>query len=125
MSIEHNNARKNFFLSASFCCDSRLSLRDSDLKTNFGRLFGYGDSNMEFLFRHFNMFRLHAILLDVAGAVRTQSGKGPGYCNMIGRGRNSCLLGHVPGLLFCIYVKLFLPSIFNSVEIEAVCLALY
>ena len=29
---------------------------------------------------------------------------------------NSCLLGHVTGLLFCLYVKLFLPSFFNSVD---------
>ena len=35
---------------------------------------------------------------------------------MIGRGPNFCLLGHVTGLLFCLYVKLFLPSIFNSVD---------
>ena len=35
---------------------------------------------------------------------------------MIGRGPNSCLLGHVTGPLFCLYVKLFLPSIFNSVD---------
>ena len=61
-------------------------------------------------------FRLHAILHDAAGAVRAQSGKEPGYCYMIGRGPNFCLLGHVTGLLFCLYVKIFLPSIFNSVE---------
>ena len=35
---------------------------------------------------------------------------------MIGRGPNLCLLGHVTGLLFCLYVKLFLPSIFNCVD---------
>ena len=35
---------------------------------------------------------------------------------MIGRGQNSCLLGHVNGLLFCFYVKFFLPSIFSSVD---------
>ena len=35
---------------------------------------------------------------------------------MIGRGPNSCLLGHVTGLLFCLYVKFILPSIFNSVD---------
>ena len=34
---------------------------------------------------------------------------------MIGRGPNSCFFGHVTGLLFCICVKLPLPSIFNSV----------
>ena len=36
---------------------------------------------------------------------------------MIGRGPNSSLLGHVTGLWFCLYVKIFLPSIFNSVDI--------
>ena len=35
---------------------------------------------------------------------------------MTGRGPDSCLLGYVTGLLFCLYVKLFLPSIFNLVD---------
>ena len=35
---------------------------------------------------------------------------------MIGRGPTSCLLGHVTELLFRLYVKIFLPSIFNSVD---------
>ena len=48
--------------------------------------------------------------------MRAHSGKGPGYCYMIGRGPNSRLLGHVTGLLFCLCVKIFLPSIFNSVD---------
>ena len=68
------------------------------------------------LFRYSKVFRLHAILHDAAGAMRAHSNKGPGYCYMIGRGPNSCLLGHVTGLLFCLYVKIFLPSIFNSVN---------
>ena len=34
---------------------------------------------------------------------------------MIGQG-NSSLLGHVTGLLLCLYLELFLPSIFNSVD---------
>ena len=67
------------------------------------------------LFDDYWVFRLHAILHDAAGAVRAHSGKRPGYCYMIERGPNSCLLGHVTGLLYCLYVKLFLPSIFNSV----------
>ena len=71
---------------------------------------------MELLFRHFKVFRLHAILSDAARAVRAHSGRGPGYCYMIGRGPNSCLLGHVTGLLFCLYVKFFLPPIFNSFQ---------
>ena len=77
---------------------------------------GYGNRYLELLFRHFKIFRLHAILHDAAGAVRAHSGKEHGYCYMIGRGPKSCLFGHVTGLLFCLYVKIFLPSIFNSVD---------
>ena len=117
MSFKHNSVRKNLPLSACFCWDSRLSLREMDQKFIFGgRTIGYGDSYLEFLFRHFKVFRLHIILHDAAGTVRAQSGKGPGYFYMIGRGPKSCLLGPVTGLLFCLYVKLFLPSIFNSVD---------
>ena len=87
-----------------------------DQKIKFGGTIGYGDSFSEFLFRHLKVFRLHAILYDAAGAVRAHSGKGPGYFYMFGRGPNSSLLGQVNGLLFCLYVKLFLPSIFNSVD---------
>ena len=116
MSFEHKSVRKNLFLSACFCWDSGLSLREMDQKFKFGGLIGYGNSYLDSVFRYSKVFRLHAILHDAAGAVRAQSGKGPGYCYMIGRGPNSCLLSHVTGLLFCLYVKLFLPSIFNSVD---------
>ena len=122
MSFEHNSVRKNLFLSACFCWGSGLSLREMDQKFKFGGLIGYGFSYLDSVFRYSKVFRLHAILLDAAEAVRSHSGKGPGYCYMIGRGPNFCLLGHVTGRLFCLYVKLFLPSIFNSVDFEAVCL---
>ena len=115
-SFEHNGVGKKFFLSACFCWDFRLSLREMHQKFKFGGTIGYGDSYLEFLFRLFEVFRLHAILHDAAGAVRAHSGKGTGYCRVIGRGPNSCLLGHVTELLLCLYVKLFLPSIFNSVD---------
>ena len=100
MSFEHNSVRKNLFLSACFSWGSRLSLREMDQKFISGGTIGYGDSYLEFLFRHFKVFRLHAIIHDAAGAVLAHSGKALGYCCMIGRGPNSCLLGHVTGLLF-------------------------
>ena len=115
-SFEHIIVRKNLFFSAGFCWESRLSLREMDQKIKFGETIGYGDSYLEFLFGHFKTFRLHAKLHDAAGAVRAHTGKGSGYFYMIERGPNSCLLGHVTGLLFCLYVKLFLPTIFNSVD---------
>ena len=77
MSFEHNSVRKKFFPTACFCGDSRLSLREMDQKF-FGGTIGYGDSYLEFLFRHFKVFKLHAILRDAAGAVRAHSGKGLG-----------------------------------------------
>ena len=72
LSFEHNSFRKNLLLSACFCWDSRLSLREMDQKLKFGRTIGYGNSYLELLFRHFKIFRLHAILHDAAGALRTQ-----------------------------------------------------
>ena len=116
MSFEHNSVRKNLFLSACFCWDSRISLREMDQKFRVGGLIGYGNSCLDSVFRYSKVFRLHAVLNDAVGAVRSHSGKGTGYCYLIGRGPNSCCLGHVTGLLFCLYVKLLLPSIFNSVD---------
>ena len=87
-----------------------------DQNLTFGETIRYGDSYLELFFRHFWFFRLHAILHDAAGAVRAHSGKGTGFCYMTRRGPNSCLLGQVIGLLFCLYVKIFLPSTFNSVD---------
>ena len=84
-----------------------------DQKFEFGGLIGYGNSYLDSVFRYSKVFRLHSILHDAAGAVRAHKNKGPGYCYMIGRGPNSCLLGHVTGLLFCLHVRIFLPSIFN------------
>ena len=115
-SFEHKSVRKNLFLSACFCWDSRLFLNEMDEKYIFCGLIGYGNSYLDSVFRYSKVFRLHAILHDAAGAVRSHSGKGPFYCYMIGRRPKSCLLGHVTGLLFCLYVKLFLPSLFNFVD---------
>ena len=114
MSIEHNSICKNLFLSVCLCCDSRPSLREMDQKIEFGGTIVYGNSYLEFLF-HFKIFRLRATLHGGAVALRAISGIGPGYCYMIGMALNSCLLGHVTGLLFCLYVKIFLPTIFKSV----------
>ena len=119
LSFEHNSVRKNLFPSACFCWASRLSLREMDQKFKFGGTVGYGNSYLELLIRHFKVFRLHAILHDADGAVRAHSSKGRGDCYMIRRGPNPCLLGHVTGLLFSLYVKIFLPSIFNSVDFRS------
>ena len=111
-----NFTRKNLFLSACYYWDGTISLQAVDQKNLHGGRIGYGDSYLDSVFRYSKVFRLHAILHDTAGVVRLQTGKGPGYCYMIGRGTNCCLLGHVTGLLFCLYVKYFLTSIFNLID---------
>ena len=107
----HNCTRKILILSACYYSDGTISLREVDQKILYVRKIIYGNSNLDSVFRYSKVFRLHAKLHDAAGAVRLQTGKGPGYCYKIGRGPNCCLFGHVTGLLFCLYVKIFLPSI--------------
>ena len=128
MSFEHNSVRKNLFLSACFCWDSRLSLNEMNQKNKIGGTIGYAYSYLEHMFCHSKVIRLNATLQDATGAVVSQNGKGPGYCYMIGQGLNSCLLGlgHVTGLLICLYIKLFLTCIFNSVDFcsSVCCIAL-
>ena len=82
----------------------------------FGGLIGYGKSYLDPIFCYLTVFRLHATLNDAPRAVQSHTGKGPGYCYMIGQSPNSCLLHHVTGLLFCLYVIIFVPSNFNFVD---------
>ena len=78
LSIEHSRVRENLILSARF--NEMLDF----LYVSFGGTIRYGDFYLEFLFRHFKVFRLHALLHDAAGAVWAHSGKGRDYCYMIG-----------------------------------------
>ena len=92
LSFEHNSVRKNLFLSARFCWDSRLSLREMDQKFNFCRSNWLWGLLLGVFLVVLKLFRLHAILLDAAGA---HSGKRPSYFYKIRGGPNSCLPGHV------------------------------
>ena len=74
------------------------------------------NSYLDSILCYSKVFRLHATLDDAAGAVRSHTGEGPGYCFMIGQVPISCLLGQVTGLLFYLYVKCFVPSTFDSVD---------
>ena len=65
MSFEQNSVRKNLFLSACFCWDSGISLREMNQKFKFGGLLGYGISHLDSVFRYSKVFRLHAILHEL------------------------------------------------------------
>ena len=53
------------------------------------------------------------MLHDAAGSVQAHSGKGSVYSHLIGVGPKISQLGHMSGLLSCLYVELFLASVFN------------
>ena len=114
--FRHISARKNLFFSACYIWNDKISLQVIDQKFPLSGLIGHGNSYLDSILYYSKVFRLHAILHDAAGAVRSHLCKGHGYYYMIGQGPNSCFLGHVTGLLFCLYVKNFVPSIFNSVD---------
>ena len=78
LSFEHNSARRNQFLNACFCWNSKQSLREIEQKFTFGGTICYGDLYLDFLLRHLKVFRLHAEQHDAAGAVRADSGKRTG-----------------------------------------------
>ena len=81
---------------------------------------GFGDSYLDSVFRYSKVFRLYSILHDVAAAVRLRGGDGLAYCYIIGQGivqgPNCCLFSHVTGLILCLHVKIFLPSVFNLID---------
>ena len=98
------------------CLDVTLTLCDIIQKPMLGGSIGYRDPYFEYIFCHSKFHQLQAVIHDAAVAVVVASGESSGYCYMIRLGPNSCLLGHETGLLICLLLKLFLPSIFISVN---------
>ena len=45
------------------------------------------------------------------GSVKSTTNKGPGFCFVAPSLPSSCFLGHVTGLFFCLYVKIFASSV--------------
>ena len=115
MSFGHKSFCRSLFLSAARCWADRVFSIEMDQKVNFDRTIGCVDLYLDFKIHHFEVFRLYENLNDAAGAVRSHGDEGPGYSYKIGWGSKSCLLGHVTGLLFCLYVKFFLAFLFNPV----------
>ena len=110
LSFENKSVRKNLFLSACFCWDSRQSLREMDQIFKFGGTIVYGDSYLEFFFRHFKILRLHAKLHEAAGAMRAHSVKGP-KAKEEGTAEEDALVPLVT------HVNEILQSIFSNVEV--------
>ena len=107
-----SNTKKNLFPCTLFVLDRDINLKEMDQKLPFGGLNGNENSCMEYFFAKSKMFRLHAILHDCAGSVKTITIKGPGYCYVAPSLPSSRFLGHVMELFFCLYVNIFASSVF-------------
>ena len=67
---------------------------------------------MDCFFANYKTFRLHAILHDSAGSVRSTTQKLPEYCYVAPSLPSSCFPGHVTALIFGLYLSVFTSSVF-------------
>ena len=104
--------RKNLFLCTCIVLDPDICLKEMNQNIPFGGLIGYGNSCMDYFFANSKIFRLHSILHDSAGSVKSTTKKGPAYCYVAPSLPSSCFLGHVTGLFFCLYDKIFASSVY-------------
>ena len=107
-----NTKRKNLFLCTCIVLDPDINLKEMDQKFPCGGLIGYGNSCMDYFFANSKIFRLRANLHDSAGSVKSTTKKSPGYCYVAPKLPSSCFLGHVTGLFFCLYVKIFASFVY-------------
>ena len=114
-----NTERKNYLLAVFYSHDPCVDLEVVNERAPFGGIIGIGNSKLENIFGNFKIFKLHAVLLDAAGFMRTNYSKGPGYIYFSNRFNclNSCLLGHVSGIVYCVYISTVLRKIYNKIDI--------
>ena len=113
-----NTKRKNYFLCTCFVLNPNINLKEKDQKFPFGGRIGDGNSCMDYFIANSKIFRLLAILHDAAGSVNSTTYKGPGYCYVLPRFPSSRFLGHVTGLFFCLYVKIFASSVYAFFDLS-------
>ena len=115
-----NTNRKNYFLAACLCYDSKLNIASVNEECPFGGIIGVGDSYLENFLGFFKLFKLHAVLHDASGFMKTKYSTGPGYlyvfpsCPTL---LNSCFIGHITGLVYCTFIKFRYPYLYRAFDI--------
>ena len=118
-SLSNNSMRKNYFLAACYLISPSVDIIEIDSHSPFGGLIGVGDSCLDSLLNKFKILRLHAILHDAAGFMKREYNLGPGYLYTLDHVPtcfNLCSIGHVTGVLYCIYLALKSPIMFNRAK---------
>ena len=78
-SFANNTERKNYFLAVCYSHDPSVDLELVNERAPFGGIIRIGNLKLENIFGNFKIFKLHAVLNDAAGFMRTNYSKGPGY----------------------------------------------
>ena len=113
-----NSVRLNYFLATSdyfseiegFDFDIALKLRP------YGGIIGIDNSSVDKYLKISKVLPLHAILHDAGGFIYEIYNQGPGYSYMLPWKSSNCFSGHLSGILFCLYIKVFHPSICHLLE---------
>ena len=107
----NNKKPKNCFLAACKIWDQNIN-QEIDQTENSPT----ENSILDFSLARSKVFRLHAILHDSAGAVKATTNHGTGYCYMLPQFPSSCLLDHITGLLFCVFITICHPRVFKMLD---------
>ena len=83
----------------------------------FGGIIGRGNSCLDRVLSWSKIMRLHAIVHDSHGYLKSEYGIGPGYSYVINLPWNSCLLGHVSGVAYLLKFKLTNRELYRQIDI--------
>ena len=117
-SYSEKSVRFNYFLAASEYFNELDSFdHDFALKLRlYGGLIGIDNSSLDKYLKVSKILGLHANLHDAGGFIYEIYKQGPGYSYMLPWKSSNCFSGHLSGILFCLYIKIFHPSIFHLME---------
>ena len=112
-----NPKSKNAFLAVCYCLDKNVNLHDINDFAPYGGLIGPGKSYMDRCLNYFKLFRMHAVFHDAFGFMKSNFDLGPGYVYAVTEKPlfvNNMLLGHLSGLAYWVYLKLFHGTLYEQ-----------
>lgn len=112
-----NNHRKNFFLAVCQRVDYSVDPDYISQDCPYGGIIGIGNSKLHKFLQHSKIFRLHASLHDACGYMKSEFEIGPGYVYALKCNVSNCFIGHLSGITFCIYLKLFKRELYKNLVV--------
>ena len=112
-----NPKSKNASLAVCYCLDENVNLHDINDFAPYGGLLGPGKSYMDRCLNYFKLFCMHAVFHDTFGFMKSNFDLGQGYVYAVTEKPlfvNNMLLGHLSGLAYWCYLKLFHGTLYEQ-----------